>query len=180
MTYHNGVGAVVLVVRLLSVLVASAVPAFADDLDIDYDAAIDFGRYKTFSVAEGRLSGGSPVLRNAATKQAIQDGIANGLAAKGLTATVDKPDLQVSFKFDAQRKMDSRAVAAGAQGRGRRIVKTPKSEGTLAIDMRDSTADVVVWRGVLVDDERDAERLAKKIDDMTKKLIAKYPPKRPN
>jgi hypothetical protein len=50
--------------------------------------------------------------------------------------------------------------------------------GTLVIDLRDAETRSLVWRGVAMEDERDPVKLATRLDDMVRRTIARYPPKK--
>ena len=67
---------------------------------------------------------------------------------------------------------------AGWRGLGTRVAKVPYAEGNLVIDLRDPTTRSLVWRGIATEEQRNAAKLAGKLDDMVKKCIAKYPPKK--
>jgi len=47
----------------------------------------------------------------------------------------------------------------------------------LVIDLRDSGKNSLVWRAIAREDQKDASKLAAKLDSMVKKAIDKYPPK---
>ena len=57
-------------------------------------------------------------------------------------------------------------------------MRVPYTEGTLVIDLRDPSTRTLAWRGVATEEERDPTKLAKKLDDMVRKMLAKYPPKK--
>jgi hypothetical protein len=46
------------------------------------------------------------------------------------------------------------------------------------IDFRDPTTRSLVWRAVASEDKDDASKIEGKLDDMVKKSIEKYPPKK--
>jgi hypothetical protein len=46
------------------------------------------------------------------------------------------------------------------------------------IDLRDPSTRSLVWRGVSAEDKSDAAKISGKLDDMVKKSIEKYPPKK--
>jgi hypothetical protein len=54
----------------------------------------------------------------------------------------------------------------------------PYSEGTLVIDFRDASKRALVWRAVASEEKSDATKIEGKLDDMVKKSIEKYPPKK--
>lgn len=48
----------------------------------------------------------------------------------------------------------------------------------MVIDMRDSSTRSLVWRAVVNEDEPNPAKLADKLDDMVKKAMKEYPPKK--
>jgi hypothetical protein len=53
----------------------------------------------------------------------------------------------------------------------------PYAEGTLVIDLRDTTTHSLVWRARATVEKSNAQKVEDKIDDMVRKSIKKYPPK---
>jgi hypothetical protein len=56
-------------------------------------------------------------------------------------------------------------------------VRVPYTEGTLVIDLRDTSTRSLVWRAIARQDKSDAAKIEGKLDDMVKKSFDKYPPK---
>jgi len=54
----------------------------------------------------------------------------------------------------------------------------PYSEGTLVIDLRDTSTHSLVWRAVAVEHKSAPYKLEGKIEDLVKKSFEKYPPKK--
>ena len=52
------------------------------------------------------------------------------------------------------------------------------TDGTLVIDLWDTSRKELVWRSQAVDSESDASKIAGHLDDMVKKSFEKYPPKK--
>jgi hypothetical protein len=52
------------------------------------------------------------------------------------------------------------------------------TEGTLIIDLRDTSKRELVWRAVAVEEKGDPAKIADHLDDMVRKSIDKYPPKK--
>ena len=100
------------------------------------------------------------------------------LVAKGLKPATGTADLNVFFNLGAQRGTDTEVYPAGWRGRARRVVKVPNAQGTMVIDMRDPSTRSLVWRAVVNEDEPNPAKLADKLDDMVKKAIKEYPPKK--
>jgi Domain of unknown function (DUF4136) len=67
---------------------------------------------------------------------------------------------------------------AGWRGLRTKIVRVPYTEGTLVIDLRDSSVHALVWRAIASEEKSDAAKIDSKLDDMVKKAFEKYPPSR--
>ena len=55
---------------------------------------------------------------------------------------------------------------------------TPYAEGTLVLDLRDAKRQALVWRAVAQEEKPDPSKLAGRLDDMVRKAVDKYPPKK--
>lgn len=164
---------------LLVLGLGAAQVARAQKITMEFDQSIDFSRYKTFAIRDGQLSSGNPALNSPLVKKQIEADIQNNLTAKGLTMVASGPaDLNVRFTFGAARKTEIEAYPAGWYGFGTRYVRVPYAEGTLVIDLRDPTTRSLVWRAIAAEDKSDASKIQGKIDNMVKKSIEKYPPKK--
>ena len=167
------------VLALLVLGLLAAQGAHAQKVTIEFDQTLDFSRYKTFAIRDGQLNSRNPALNSELVKKQIEVDIQNDLTAKGLTMVTSGPaDLNVRYTFGAARKTELEAYPAGWYGMGTRYVRVPYSEGTLVIDMRDPTTRALVWRTIAAEDKSDASKIEGKINDMVKKSIDKYPPKK--
>jgi hypothetical protein len=54
----------------------------------------------------------------------------------------------------------------------------PFAEGNLVIDLRDTSVRALVWRGIASEEKSDAAKIQGKLDDMVRKTLEKYPPKK--
>ncbi|HXP81681.1 MAG TPA: DUF4136 domain-containing protein [Verrucomicrobiae bacterium] len=166
-----------LAVLVLGLLAAQG--ARAQKITMEFDQTIDFSKYKTFAIREGQLSSGNPALNSPLVKKQIEADIQNDLTAKGLTlVTSGASDLNVRYTFGAARKTEIEAYPAGWYGLGTRYIRVPYAEGTLVIDLRDPTTRSLVWRAIAAEEKSDATKIQGKLDDMVKKSIDKYPPKK--
>jgi hypothetical protein len=164
---------------LLVLGLLAAQGARAQKITMEFDQSIDFSKYKTFAIRDGQLSSGNPALNSPLVKKQIEADIQNDLTAKGLTMVTTGPsDLNVRYTFGAARKTEIEAYPAGWYGFGTRYVRVPYAEGTLVIDLRDPTTRSLVWRAIAAEEKSDATKIQGKLDDMVKKSIEKYPPKK--
>jgi hypothetical protein len=165
-------------VLLVSLLASSA--AWAQKIDVQFDASADFGKYKTFAIRNGSLNSRSPALNSELVQKQIEADIRKDLMARGLTEATagGSPDLNVVYHFGSQRKSELEAFPAGWRGWGTRWARVPYAEGTLVIDLRDTSVHSLVWRGIASEEKSDPAQIQKKLDGMVKKAIEKYPPKK--
>ena len=76
------------------------------------------------------------------------------------------------------RRTELESYPAGWRGWGTRVVRVPYTEGTLVIDLRDPTTRSLVWRAIANEEKSDSSKIEGKLDDMVKKSMQKYPPKK--
>ena len=165
------------VALIVSLLAGSA--AWAQKIDVQFDSSADFSKYKTFAIRNGTLNSRNPALNSELTKKQIEADIRRDLTARELTEAADgRPDLNVVYHFGSQIKSELEAFPAGWRGWGTRWARVPYAEGTLVIDLRDTSVHSLVWRGIASEEKIDAAKIEGKLDDMVKKALAKYPPKK--
>jgi hypothetical protein len=166
-------------IRMTALMLLVVPVARAQKVSVDFDQSADFAKYKTFIVRDGQLSARSPALNSELTKKNIQANIEKALVAKGL-AKVESgmADLNVFFQFGANVRMETEAYPAGWRGLRTRVVQTPQNAGTMVIDLRDPKTRSLVWRSTATETEPNPQKMADKLDDMVKKSIDKYPPKK--
>jgi hypothetical protein len=156
-----------------------ALGMFAQKMQYESDPAVDFSKFKTFTIAAGRLNSANPSLNGELVRKKLDFDIQKNLSAKGLTFVSSGPaDLNVRYTLGAVRKTEVDAYPAGWRGRGTRWVRVPYTEGTLVIDLRDTSTKSLVWRAIARQDKSDAAKVEGKLDDMVKKSFDKYPPKK--
>ena len=160
----------------LSVLCARA--AVAQRITTEFDETVDFSKFKTFAVRNGQLRSPNPALNSELTKKRVEAAIERALTAKGLTKATDSSDLNVFYTLGSIGRVETETYPAGWRGLRTRVARVPYAEGNLVIDLRDPTTRSLVWRGIATEEKPNAAKLTEKLDDMVKKSIAKYPPKR--
>jgi len=165
---------------VLALLLAGATsPVLAQKISVEFDQGADFTAYKTFAIRHGQLNSNNPALNSELVKKQIEEDIVKGLTAKGLTEVSSGPsDLNVVYHFGSARKTQVEAYPAGWRGWGTRYVRVPYAEGTLVIDLRDPSTRSLVWRGIASEDKDNPSKIQGKLDDMVKKSLEKYPPKK--
>lgn len=164
--------------RLLLGCLLAASAAWAQKINIEFDAAVDFAKFKTFAIRDGQLNSKNPSLNSELVRKRINTDIERGLIARGLVRIESgRSDLNVRYHFGSARKAELETYPAGWRGWGTRVVRVPYTEGTLVIDLRDPTTRSLVWRGISREENHDPYKIQGKLDDMVRKAIEKYPPK---
>ena len=167
------------IMKLLPLVLLAAMAAFAQKVTVEFDQAADFGKYHTFAIRMGQLNSRNPVLNSELVKKQIEADIQRDLTARGLTMVASGPsDLNVRYHFGSARKAEIETYPAGWRGWGTRVVRVPYTEGTLVIDLRDPSTRSLVWRAIASEEKSDAAKIEGKLDDMVRKSIEKYPPKK--
>jgi hypothetical protein len=162
----------------LGILLLTAIaPLRAQKINIEFDDAAPFSDYRTFAIRQGRLNSKNPNLNSDLTRKKIDSELRRRLTERGLREVADHPDLNVVYTLGTVRKVETEAYPAGWRGLGTRVVRVPYAEGTLVIDLRDTSKRSLVWRAVSVEEKSDAMKLAGRLEEMIRKSIEKYPPK---
>jgi Domain of unknown function (DUF4136) len=161
---------------VLGLLMAAS--ALAQKIDVECDQAVDFSRFRTFAIREGRLNSKNPALNSELVRKRLDADIQKFLGAKGLGFVPSGPsDLNVRYTLGSVRGHEVETYPAGWRGWGTRVVRVPYTEGTLVIDLRDTNTRSLVWRAIARENKSDAYKIEGKLDDMVRKSIDKYPPK---
>jgi Domain of unknown function (DUF4136) len=174
--YGHLVGMVSPTIFVLALLATQT--ALAQKINIQFDQAADFAKYKTFNLREGRLNSRNPMLNSELVKKQIDSDIERDLTARGLTQVSGPADLNVFYHFGSARRTQLEAYPAGWRGLGTRMVRVPYAEGTLVIDLHDAGTRSLVWRAIASEQKSDPAKIQGKLDDMVKKSFRKYPPKK--
>jgi len=165
--------------KILGIALLLPLAALAQKVTVEFDQAADFTKYKTFAIRMGQLHSKNPSLNSELVKKKIDADITSNLMTKGLTRVEEGPsDLNVRYTLGSARRVETEAYPAGWYGFGTRIVRVPYAEGTLVLDFRDPTTRSLVWRAITTQEKSDPNQLAGKLDDMVRKSIDKYPPKK--
>lgn len=161
----------------IALLLLAALPVLAQKVTLEFDQGADFPGFHTFFVNPGQLNAKSPALKNDLVRKKIQDDIRAQLTAKGLREVTSGPrDLNVRFSLGAARRREVEVYPARWYG-VRRVV-TPRTEGTLVIDLIETANRAMVWRTVTVEEKTVPSEIEGKLDNMVKKAFGQYPPKK--
>ena len=151
---------------------------WAQKVNVEFDESVNFTLYKTFAIRQGQLNSKNAALNSELVRKNIESEIRKRLMEKGLTEVEKQPDLNVRYTLGSARRREVEAYPAGWRGLGTRVVRVPYTEGTLVIDLRDRMKQSLVWRAIAVEEKSDALKIEGKLQDMVKKSIEKYPPKK--
>ncbi len=163
------------------ILAITSAPSFlaAQKIETEFDQAADFSKFKSFAIRDGQLNAKAAALNNELVRKRIQNDLRSALTAKGLfEASTGQPDLNVFFNLGAARRNEVDVYPAGWYGLGRRRVVTQYTQGTLVIDLRDTSKRELVWRSIATAEKNNPSDVEKKLDDMVRRSIGKYPPKK--
>ena len=161
----------------LLLLALTVGPMLAQKIDVEFDDSAVFERYKTFHIVQGQLNAKAAALNSDLTRRKIENEIRKRLTEKGLMEVESNPDLNVRFTLGQARRTEVEAYPAGWRGLGTRRVRVAYTQGTLVINLRDTSRKELVWRSIAVEEKNDPIEISKHLDDMVRKSIEKYPPK---
>ena len=163
-------------IAVLALLVAP-VAAGAQTVKIDFDAKVDFSKYRTFAWSEAQQPASNP-----ANHIRITRAVERELLAKGLEKVESGPaDVRARYysKIEKKLKSSSRQESGAWQPNDlRTMVDVSRvDQGTLILELSDGETKSVVWRGTAVGVAPRPDLVAEVIDASVKKIVAAYPPK---
>lgn len=162
--------------RVLVLGLLAAMGALAQKVDVQFDPSINFARYRTFAIRGARLNSKDSRLNGELVRKRLDYDIQKFFEARKLVFVASgRADLEVRYTLGAVQATQREIYPAGWWGA--RVVRVPYTEGTLVIDLRESSTHGLVWRAITHDENRDAAKLEGKLDDMVRKSAEKYPPK---
>ena len=155
----------------------------------DYDHKANFGRYQTYALQRGKVvDEDAPHMPDTLVEDRIVAAIKSELNSKGLRpAPAGQADLIATYNASAKTKVQLESAWDGGywgvgldgwawDGPGYDNVWLEQyREGTLVIDLIDSSTKKLVWRAVAKADDENF-RTTKFIDKAVDKAMDKYPP----
>ena len=148
---------------------------------VDYDRAASFSSYKTFAFKDVRTPD------NPISMRRVQSAIDKTLASRGLAKADGTPDLWVVLHTRTRRQTQVTTYSSGWgwgwRWRGpywntARVEQIPV--GTLMVDLIDTKAKELVWRGSasrIVDADETPKDRDEKVQEAVNKLFDGFPPK---
>lgn len=171
--------AVTLLAAILTLIPAA--PAAAADIGSKYDRDADFSRYETFRWQLPEKPRGPRVSPGGDLDVLIRGLVAKALAAEGIAEAEDsEADLLVTYDAVATEQMDvgssrkelTPGVAWVMDGHMRSYF-----EGTLVVTLIDAETEKPVWSGWSTSRLKGTKNIEKKVQQITKKVMARFPPK---
>jgi hypothetical protein len=172
-----------LAARTALLVALAGAPAWAQDVNVDFDKAVKFTAFNTYQLNRGTLPDGvSPLMVQRAAAAIDAEATAIGLTK------VDK-DPELVIVFHAATREDKqlttwgtgmggyygRAGWAGGMGTTQTTVDNI-TRGTLMIDIIDAKAKRLIFRGTATDTVSDnPQKNEKKINKAVEKIFNKYP-----
>jgi hypothetical protein len=171
--------------RAVRLIVAAAIlllplPAFAQDISTNFVPGTDFSKFKTYRwvAIEGAEKPNDIV--DAQIKMAVDA----SLTSKGLTkATGDAADLYIGYQVAVTQERQWNAYGGGGVRWGGGMGTASSSTiniGTLALDMYDSAAKQLVWKGQAtktLNPSKDPNKNQENLNKAMAKLLKDFPPK---
>jgi hypothetical protein len=163
--------------KALAMIFLASSCAVAWKITAESDRGTDFSRYKTFAIRFGELN----TSRDVAQTQ-IETAIAKGLTTRGLLMVSGKSDLEVHYYFGTANKSkfvnlpDFKSMGRGSLGT--HLENISYAEGTLVIVLFDPATQAVVWRVTAAEKKDDTREVDAKIEDLVRKAVETYPPKK--
>jgi len=159
-------------------IVLTALIAYAQKVNTDFDRQFDFSQLRTFTVQFGSA------WNNPLQQQRAKEDVIRELTAKGWTEAPDPNSADavvvIHGAVDQQKSLDT-WYSGGGWGWGPGMSNTTVNTinvGTMQIDIFDAKTKKMVFRGVAQDDiSNKPEKNAKKIDSAVQKMFKNFPPK---
>lgn len=156
----------------LFVVVSLSAAVFADEHSIVYDEHVDYSKFTTFAIRDGKCDSDRPELNNPLYLKKLAETIRTALSAKGMKETEDHPDIFVDFRVVGTEL--STADRPSERLRGGVLY----AQGTVTVDLVRRDPKLLVWEGIYHDDESNGSKLAQSLPSDVKKLLSKYPPRK--
>src|ERR1700704_4884370 len=115
--------------KTLPLALLFAVCAFSQKIDVEFDEAANFAKYKTFAIRDGQLHSKNPTLNSELVKKRIEADIVRNLTGKELTQVSGAAALNIRCTLGSGRKKEVDTNPAGWRGWGTRRAAVHYSEG---------------------------------------------------
>ena len=175
------------IIKIVSILVLTIIMASCSSVRVatDYDQTANFNQYKTFAFYKPGIDKAEI---SDLDKRRILRAIESELMARGFTKS-ENPDLLVSIFTKSQQRVDVYNNNWGFGGWGwggfgpwgwgwnQQPMLSTRTEGTLYIDLIDSSKKELIWQGMGTGYlTQKMEKKDERIREFVSKVMEKYPP----
>ena len=152
----------------------------AQDIKTNYLPGTDFSKYKTYKWVN--IDGAQKP--DQIVDQQIRQAVETQLASKSFTKTDDeKADLFVGYQASIAQQTEWNAYGTGGRRWGGGMGTATSSTiqiGTLGLDVYDSAAEKLIWRGTAtktLNPSKDPQKNQDRLNKAVAKLLKNFPPK---
>ena len=151
--------------------------ALAQEVNVEWDADMNFSKYRTYRWEEGTPLESPPL------QQEVVSAVESELSAKGLVKVESDSDVFVTTHGSVNNDisgMTSFGYYGPGWGRNKQF-RTPPSytKGTVVVDLWDAGQKALVWQGTATDTLTDnTEENSSKIRAVVEEMFKKYPPQK--
>lgn len=161
-------------------LLLLAAPAANPKVKVTFDQDADFSRFKTYDWVATQEPAANPVNHLRMTRAVERE-----LEAKGLTKSIENPDLRVSYFAKVEKKLKGTGYQSDSPWQSTSDLRTSVDfrrvqEGTVIIELIDEGTKLTLWRGVAVGPAPSPDEVGPAIDATVRKILAEYPPGKGN
>lgn len=135
---------------LLFLFCLAFVPAFAQDIKVEYDKTKDYSGYKTFKFGESEIitPKEKKKISDKALDKMIKDAIAKVMTSKGLSQNDSSAQLVVTYVAGVFEHSETQNLGplGQAPGSSSQTWSNNYSQGELIIDLNDVQSKKLIWR----------------------------------
>lgn len=178
---------------IASFVLLSLVGCSSISVTTDYDASIDFSKYKTFKWYEGEMPADDELVKIPLVQKRLANSVEKALEAKGFTkGTSDNFDFVIIMHAGTKERMQINTYNYGGYGYGRYghggwggggMSTTDINyydEATLVVDIADGVKKELVWRGSATGVVRKSQKTQAEAQadsqEVIDKIMADFPP----
>jgi hypothetical protein len=161
---------IVMQAALLAVL--GTVPAWAQQVNVDFDKTANFAGFKTYGWTQGTMPAGA----NPLNVQRVQSAVEAELSAIGLVKVDKDPDVLVAIHGATKEDVSLQSYGYAPRFGGGSVSVNKVPIGMIAVDIIDGRAKKLAFRGTASDSISDnPQKNEKKIHKSVEKIFEKYP-----
>ncbi len=174
-------------VSILLMLSLGCMPSTAQKVKTDFDKAVDFSHFHTYSWRQHPALERNPELQEqfSVAIDLIRSAVNQNLTKRGFSRVEDSPDFYITFFVTAKGMQDVRTISTGGwYGWGgfwypgwTEVMVSRYAEGTLVLDFVDASTKQLAWRAYCQDEIRDMKSRHERIEKTVKKALQRFPPK---